>query len=35
LQSNKKWLDYAAAKVQKAADFILGIEYEENSQNQV
>jgi len=32
LQSNKKWLVYAAAKAQKAADFILGVEHEkENS----
>ena len=28
LQSNKKWLVYAAAKAQKATDFILGIDYE-------
>lgn len=32
LHSNKKWLVYAAAKAQKAADFILGVEHEkENS----
>ena len=32
LQSNKKWLVYAAAKAQKAADFILGVVYQkENS----
>ena len=32
LQRNKKWLIYAAAKAQKAADFILGMEHEkENS----
>lgn len=27
LQNNKKWLVYAAAKAQKAADFILGIDH--------
>jgi hypothetical protein len=27
LQNNKKWLIYAAAKAQKAADFILGIDH--------
>lgn len=32
LQSNRKWLVYAAAQAQKAADFVLGIDYEkENS----
>jgi antirestriction protein ArdC len=32
LHSNKKWLVYAAAKAQKAADFILGVDHEkENS----
>ena len=33
LRSNKKWLVYAAATAQKAADFILGIQQheEENS----
>jgi antirestriction protein ArdC len=28
LQNNKKWLIYAAAKAQKAADFILGIDHD-------
>jgi antirestriction protein ArdC len=32
LKSHKKWLIYAAAKAQKATDFILGVEHEkENS----
>ena len=31
LQSNQKWLVYAAAKAQKASDFILGVEHEEEN----
>jgi antirestriction protein ArdC len=31
LQDNKKWLVYAAANAQRAADFILGIKHEEDS----
>lgn len=31
LQSNKKWLVYAAAKAQKATDFILGIDHEQGN----
>jgi antirestriction protein ArdC len=31
LRSNKKWLVYAAAKAQKAADYILGVKHEEEN----
>ena len=33
LQSNKKWLVYAAAKAQKAADFILGIDHSDHEKD--
>jgi antirestriction protein ArdC len=33
LQNNRKWLVYAAAKAQKAADFILGIDHEEHEKD--